>query len=582
MTALHRLVQAGHGPLWLALATGLAAAGGCAIDDRTLTAAPVAGAGGTGPAGQGGEGPGGPGGQGGEGASAGSAGISGGSGQGGAGKGGGSGGISGASGQSGSTAQDCLTATECDDQNPCTADDCQNTACVHISSNALVPPQVKGNCQREVCTSGKVTGEPDTTDLPVDDSKPCQTDECSAAGEAVHMPITGGGCQVGENSGTCKAGFCEVGCQDDGQCDDKSSCTDDTCVSGTCQFAKKADNSPTPGATDTPGDCQTSVCLDGTPTPVADPMDVPAPATCTQGVCTDTMPSQSVVPNGTDCSQVGGPGFLCVSGVCQAPSCGDGIRNGADACDKNDLGGQTCLTLGLPDGTLLCGSDCSFDTGQCGSVCGDGKVGPGEQCDDLNNKPGDGCSAYCTTEPTAGALVITEVMINPNYNDEADIKEWFELYNTSTTTTYDLRGLRIRSNSGSNVGAESAVINSGTTPLPVAPQSYVVLGRAGQALKSDGVPVLYAYGSSNQGYVAFANGSDALSIEVIDGPQIDRVSWVLDTSSTTYRGATFSLDPTKTTAALNDTFSNWCPSKTQITASNLDRGTPGKANDSCP
>lgn len=40
------------------------------------------------------------------------------------------------------------------------------------------------------------------------------------------------------------------------------------------------------------------------------------------------------------------------------PPYGDGIKNGAEQCDKTDLGGQTCSSLGFAGGTLTCTSKC--------------------------------------------------------------------------------------------------------------------------------------------------------------------------------------------------------------------------------
>lgn len=83
-----------------------------------------------------------------------------------------------------------------------------------------------------------------------------------------------------------------------------------------------------------------------------------------------------------------------------APTCGDGLAQGAEACDGADLKGKTCLTEGFVSGALLCDSDCTQAlTVQC-SRCGDGVIDAGEACDGvaLNNKT-------CATEGfDSGAL----------------------------------------------------------------------------------------------------------------------------------------------------------------------------------
>ena len=46
--------------------------------------------------------------------------------------------------------------------------------------------------------------------------------------------------------------------------------------------------------------------------------------------------------------------------------CGDGVKNGAEACDGDDLGGQTCADVGdFVDGDLACTPACALDTSAC-------------------------------------------------------------------------------------------------------------------------------------------------------------------------------------------------------------------------
>jgi cysteine-rich repeat protein len=73
------------------------------------------------------------------------------------------------------------------------------------------------------------------------------------------------------------------------------------------------------------------------------------------------------------------------SGCTVPPFCGDGIRNNAEACDGNDLGGATCETqLGKGfEGPLVCSSNCTISTAQCVKVpfCGDKTRNASEACD---------------------------------------------------------------------------------------------------------------------------------------------------------------------------------------------------------
>jgi len=54
-----------------------------------------------------------------------------------------------------------------------------------------------------------------------------------------------------------------------------------------------------------------------------------------------------------------------IAGTGRIPSCGDGEINAPDEqCDGADLGGATCVTLGIPAGTLAC-TNCKLDTRGC-------------------------------------------------------------------------------------------------------------------------------------------------------------------------------------------------------------------------
>lgn len=61
-----------------------------------------------------------------------------------------------------------------------------------------------------------------------------------------------------------------------------------------------------------------------------------------------------------DCSAVD------TSGCNPLPTCGDGLRNGAEACDGADLGGATCMSLGFDLGVLTClPGSCTFNVAGC-------------------------------------------------------------------------------------------------------------------------------------------------------------------------------------------------------------------------
>ncbi|MEZ4382416.1 MAG: hypothetical protein R3A79_13780 [Nannocystaceae bacterium] len=86
-----------------------------------------------------------------------------------------------------------------------------------------------------------------------------------------------------------------------------------------------------------------------------------------------------------------------VTSTTDAGACGDGVLDDGEACDGDELGGQTCADLDFDGGALGCAPDCAFDTSAC-TTCGDGQVDAGEECDDGNSDPGDGCDAECKVE----------------------------------------------------------------------------------------------------------------------------------------------------------------------------------------
>lgn len=75
--------------------------------------------------------------------------------------------------------------------------------------------------------------------------------------------------------------------------------------------------------------------------------------------------------------------------------CGDGVRNGPEACEGADLGGATCQSLGFNGGgSLKCTLGCAHDTSGCVNiVCGNGQCQPGE---DSCSCPGD-----CPDDPNS-------------------------------------------------------------------------------------------------------------------------------------------------------------------------------------
>ncbi len=87
--------------------------------------------------------------------------------------------------------------------------------------------------------------------------------------------------------------------------------------------------------------------------------------------------------------------YGCESGECIY--CGNGRKQGSEACDGNDFGGTNCKTAGFDSGTIYCTKDCNIDLSHCkrnqqdttgnsqdqgqgqGPVGGNGQSGQGEQ-----------------------------------------------------------------------------------------------------------------------------------------------------------------------------------------------------------
>ncbi len=52
-------------------------------------------------------------------------------------------------------------------------------------------------------------------------------------------------------------------------------------------------------------------------------------------------------------------------GTCQEATCDNGIAEFGEACDGENLQGETCQSQGFMYGTLACSSSCEFDTTSC-------------------------------------------------------------------------------------------------------------------------------------------------------------------------------------------------------------------------
>jgi hypothetical protein len=95
-------------------------------------------------------------------------------------------------------------------------------------------------------------------------------------------------------------------------------------------------------------------------------------------------------------------------------ACGDGVRSTTEACEGEDLGGQTCRTLGFYNETtgLKCATDCTFDTSGCSGTCGDGIInGADEECDGAP-PPGRTCLDYGYDRGLLGCSGLCRVVLD--------------------------------------------------------------------------------------------------------------------------------------------------------------------------
>jgi fibro-slime domain-containing protein len=195
----------------------------------------------------------------------------------------------------------------------------------------------------------------------------------------------GTGASTAGAGGTCSvAGGCAPRCGDgnlDGAigevCDDGNTKSGDGC-SGDCKTIEKDYACPTPGKP-----CTYLVkCGDG----VRGGIEQCDPPNVGHGCSADCRLEPGYV-----CNPPPTPAAPSQPSTCHKTVCGDGTKEGAEACDDhNAIDGDGCSS------TCALEPDCS--TGTCTSQCGDGmKLAP-EACDDGNTVDGDGCSHDCQLE----------------------------------------------------------------------------------------------------------------------------------------------------------------------------------------
>jgi hypothetical protein len=102
-------------------------------------------------------------------------------------------------------------------------------------------------------------------------------------------------------------------------------------------------------------------------------------------------------------SAIATPAPSCNRSSCESP-CGNGRLDAGEDCDGANLGGKSCASEAFASGNLRCTSACRLDTAGCIATearCGDGRVDEDEQCDGAQL---DGATC-ATVAPATGTLV---------------------------------------------------------------------------------------------------------------------------------------------------------------------------------
>ena len=239
------------------------------------------------------------------------------------------------------------------------------------------------------------------------------------------------------------------------------------------------------------------------------------------------------------------------------------------------VGGATVGSLYIDFDYVRLGDSFSSITGVIYSANGEYRVSPRSNADVLGHA--DTC-ASCTAEAcigdlSAGDLVITELMPNPDAcGDRDNAGEYIEVYN-ATGMTVDLNCLEL-TDGGDHYGfvEESTVVGAG---------AYAVLQRRGDEYCYDAA--LAAAGAPTAVYrkkVSLNNTEDSITLSYGD-VAFDSVSYTSDWPFSAGVSIEFSTDLLgESPTVANDSVESWCGSDGMIEGT-TDMGSPGVANGDC-
>ncbi len=196
---------------------------------------------------------------------------------------------------SGTTAPQCTTNADCNDNNVCTTDSCVSGTCQRVN-NTLACTDDGNSCTSDVCSAGACTHPAKANGTAcADDGNTCTSDVCSAGACTHPAKANGTACNDGQycnGADTCSAGACSnhagnpcPGADSDADCSETCNEASDSC---------------------TTNDPNGSVCNDGSATTYGDQ--------CTSGACVGTAcrrKNQTCTSNSQCCSQGCGSNGRC-------------------------------------------------------------------------------------------------------------------------------------------------------------------------------------------------------------------------------------------------------------------------------